>query len=176
VRQALAESGILSYRVLWFERHMDGSFRRPEEYPAQAAASTTTHDLPTLAGFAPGRDIEARKAAGLIDEEAYRAQLSDRETEVRRIEQVLREAGFENDPIGFLLSTPCELAILNQEDLTGETEQQNLPGSTWQYPNWRRKMKVAVEDFGPLAERLEEALSRSGRKVMRGKAAPNEVA
>lgn len=164
VRQALSESGILSYRVLWFERHLDGSFRRPEEYPARAAASTTTHDLPTLAGFAPGRDIEARKAAGLIDEEAYRAQLRDRENEVRRIQQVLREAGFENDPIGFLLSTPCELAILNQEDLTGETEQQNLPGSTWQYPNWRRKMKVAVEDFGPLAERLEQTLARSGRK------------
>ena len=164
VRQALAESGILSYRVLWFEKHLDGSFRRPEEYPAQAAASTTTHDLPTLAGFASGRDIEARKAAGLIDDESYHAQLRDRENEIRRIQQVLRESGFENDPIGFLFSAPCELAILNQEDLTGETEQQNLPGSTWQYPNWQRKMKVAVEDFGPLADRLEETLARSGRK------------
>ena len=56
-------------------------------------------------------------------------------------------AGFAGDPLGFLLSTPCVLAVINQEDLSGETEQQNLPGSTWQYPNWRRKMKVAVEDI-----------------------------
>src|SRR5579864_2967198 len=31
VRQTLAEAGVLSYRLLWFERHPDGSFQRPEE-------------------------------------------------------------------------------------------------------------------------------------------------
>ena len=64
VRQALAETGILSYRVLWFERNTDGTFRRPDEYPAHAAVSTTTHDLPTLAGFSSGRDIEAAAPRG----------------------------------------------------------------------------------------------------------------
>ena len=63
----------------------------------------------------------------------------------------LPAAGFAGDPLGFVLSTPCELAIVYQEDLTGETEQQNLPASTWQYPNWRRKTKVAVEDLGGIA-------------------------
>ena len=52
---------------------------------------------------------------------------------------------------------------MNQEDLTGEEYQQNLPASTWQYPNWQRKMKVAVEEFGPLAERLGGMIERSGR-------------
>jgi 4-alpha-glucanotransferase len=163
VRQALAESGILGYRVLWFERNPDGTFRRPDEYPAQAAASSTTHDLPTLAGFAPGRDIEARRAAGLIDEAAYQTQVAARQEETWRLKDALRDAGFPDDPIGFLLSTPCALAIVNQEDLTGETEQQNLPGSTWQHPNWRRKMKVAVEDFGALADGLREKIQRAGR-------------
>ncbi len=65
VRHRLSESGILGYRLLWFERYSDGGFRRPADYPAQAAVSTTTHDLPTLAGFFTGRDIEARRAAGL---------------------------------------------------------------------------------------------------------------
>ena len=69
VRQSLAETGILSYRLLWFQRDQAGNFLRPGEYPAHAVVSTTTHDLPTLAGFDSGRDIEARKAAGLIDEE-----------------------------------------------------------------------------------------------------------
>jgi 4-alpha-glucanotransferase/(1->4)-alpha-D-glucan 1-alpha-D-glucosylmutase len=39
------------------------------------------------------------------------------------------------------------LAVINQEDLSGETQQQNLPGSTWQYPNWCRKMKFTVEQL-----------------------------
>jgi len=73
----------------------------------------------------------------------------------------LAEADFPGDPLGFLLSTPCALAVVNQEDLSGETEQQNLPGSTWQYPNWRRKMRVTVEQLAPLAEKLKALLERS---------------
>ena len=55
------------------------------------------------------------------------------------------------------------LAVINQEDLSGETEQQNLPGSTWQYPNWRRKMSVAVEEIATLAQKFAAAAARSGR-------------
>ncbi len=163
VRQTLAEAGVLSYRLLWFERNPDGSFRRPQEYPPQALVSSTTHDLPTLAGFAEGRDIEARKQAGLIDEAGYQAQQAARAEDKRQLDQALADAGFPGDPLGFLLSTPCALAVINQEDLSGETEQQNLPGSTWQYPNWRRKMRLTVEQLAPLADKFAAAVKRSGR-------------
>jgi len=164
VRQTLAEAGVLSCRLLWFERNPDGSFRRPQDYPAHALVSSTTHDLPTLAGFAAGRDIEARKLAGLIDEAGYRAQTAARAEDQRQLDRALADAGFSGDPLGFLLSTPCALAVVNQEDLSGETEQQNLPGSTWQYPNWRRKMRVTVGQLTPLAEKLKVLLERSGRR------------
>ena len=36
---------------------------------------------------------------------------------------------------------------MNQEDLTKEPHQQNLPGTTWQYPNWSRKMRFTVEEL-----------------------------
>ena len=52
-----------------------------------------------------------------------------------------------NAVIGFLASTPSSLLLVNQEDLTKEVEQQNLPGTTWQYPNWSRKMKFSVEQL-----------------------------
>jgi 4-alpha-glucanotransferase len=163
VRHKLSEMSILGYRLLWFEKNGDGSFRLPHEYPAQAAVSTTTHDLPTLAGFFQGRDIEARRAAGLVDEAGYHQQWAARREEIGRLEDALRRAGFEADPLGFVLASSCALAIVNQEDLTGETEQQNLPASTWQHPNWRRKMKIPVEEMGPLAEELRRKLERSGR-------------
>ena len=66
---------------------------------------------------------------------------------------------FTADPLAFVLATPCSLAVINQEDLTGETDQQNLPASTWQYPNWRRKMKVAVEELESLEEDLRQRIS-----------------
>jgi 4-alpha-glucanotransferase len=163
VREKLAEAGILSYRLVWFERNLDGTYRAPHEYPAHAAVSTTTHDLATMAGFFSGRDIEARREAGLIDEAAYSEQWASRQRDIQRLEEALAGAGFAGDPLGFALATPCVLAVINQEDLTGETDQQNLPASTWQYPNWRRKMKVAVEDMGEFEEALRRRIRQSGR-------------
>jgi len=119
--------------------------------------------LPTLAGFAAARDLEARLTSGLADQGEYQRQKDHRAGEVWRLDEALRTTGFAGDPLGFLLSTPCVLAVINQEDLTGEKEQQNLPGSTWQYPNWRRKMLVTVEDIAPLAEKFAEVVARSGR-------------
>ncbi len=163
VRERLASAGILGYRLLWFERNLDGTFRGPHEYPARAAVSTSTHDLATLAGFFSARDIEARLVAGLVDQAGYQDQLASRRAEIEKLNQALAGAGFEGDGLGFILATPSTFAIVNQEDLTGEEYQQNLPASTWQYPNWRRKMKIAVEDFGPLADTLREKIARSGR-------------
>ncbi len=166
VRHRLEEAGILGIRLLWFERNGDGTFRGPGEYPEHAAVSTTTHDLPTLAGFFSGRDIEARRAAGLIDEAAYQEQWSGRHREIERLNPALEAAGFSGDPLGFVLATPCSLAVINQEDLTGETDQQNLPASTWQYPNWRHKMKVAVGDLAGIEREL-------GRRIIDSRRSPS---
>ena len=38
--------------------------------------------------------------------------------------------------------------VLNQEDLFKDTDQQNLPGTTEQYPNWRHKMRYTVDELG----------------------------
>jgi 4-alpha-glucanotransferase len=168
VRQTLHQYGILSYGLLYFEQDREGRFHPPAEYPRDALVSATTHDLPTLAGFWLGRDIDARRDAGLLpDEAAYQRMREERATEKQRMIEVLATEGLlpdwfsrnasdipelsgelHNAVVGLLASTPSKLMLLNQEDLLKETEQQNLPGSTAQYPNWRRKMKCAVEELG----------------------------
>jgi 4-alpha-glucanotransferase len=37
--------------------------------------------------------------------------------------------------------------LINQEDLFKDPDQQNLPGSTEQYPNWRHKMRFSLEEL-----------------------------
>jgi 4-alpha-glucanotransferase len=162
-RERLGVAGILGYRVLWFEKEWDGRLKAPAAYPMHAAVSTTTHDLPTLAGFFAGRDIEARKAAGLVNEHDYQQQWASRRADIASAEAAFAAAGFPFDALGFVLSAPCTVAIVNQEDLTGETEQQNLPATTWEHPNWRRKMKVAVEDMDGIAKDLRGKIEKSGR-------------
>ena len=167
VRDVLQRFGIRSYRLLYFERDPSGAFHPPRAYPRNALVSVTTHDLPTLAGFWEGRDIDQRRDAGLLPDEAtYRAMREDRIREKQQLLDRLMElkllpdwfppsardvpeltGELHNAIVGFLASTPAELMLLNQEDLLKQTEQQNLPGTTIQYPNWRHKMKCTVEEL-----------------------------
>ena len=166
VRETLARFGILSYRLFYFEKNARGEFRRDSEYPRQAVVSSTTHDLPTLAGFWTLADVEARRAAGMLDDEGYRLQVAGRIEEKQKMLDILFQVGLmpahlprqapayreltgelHNAIIGFLARTPSQLLAINQEDLTKEPFQQNLPGTTWQYPNWGRKMRFTVEQL-----------------------------
>jgi len=187
MREMLAQYRILSYRLFYFEKNQDGSFKHSSVYPPLALVASTTHDLPTLAGFWLNRDIEARKAAGLADEDGYRNQLADRLREKQRMldalhyEHLLPETyernaanlpelngDLHNAVIGFLMSVPSRILLINQEDFTKETEQQNLPGSTSQYPNWQRKMRYSLEDLYSddvrgYSRMFKDQLARSGR-------------
>jgi 4-alpha-glucanotransferase len=164
MRAGLLGAGILSYRLLYFEREWDGRFKMPHEYPAQALVCTTTHDLPTLAGFWTSHDIAVRKSVGLIlDEAAFTQQKQQRRSDKERMLQALIDAQVLHDRVDldapalpdavrdavlrFLQLTPSWLFAVTQDDLTGFEDQQNMPGTTWQHPNWRHKMPVAIEDL-----------------------------
>ncbi|MGD0500166.1 MAG: 4-alpha-glucanotransferase [Bryobacteraceae bacterium] len=166
IRETLARFGVLSYRLFYFEKNAAGGFKRHDDYPRQALVSSTTHDLPTLAGFWTGADLDARREAGVLDEDGWRRQVDARQIEKQKMVDALFEAGLmplelpreaaaypvltgelHNAVAGFLASTPSQFLAINQEDLTKETEQQNLPGTTWQYPNWGRKMRYSLEQL-----------------------------
>ncbi len=192
VQDALKRFGILSYRLLYFEKTGSGDFKLPAEYPEKALVSVSTHDLPTLSGFWTGRDIEARRAAGLLpSEQSYRDQLSDRGRDKQKMLDAFSKLdlippGYPLNAwaipeftgelhyaaIGFLTSTPSQLMVLNQEDLFKEVDQQNLPASTEQYPNWRHKMKVSIEELTTLQSAKDCTamyrawIERSGRATL----------
>lgn len=150
----LAQAGLLGIRVLLFQRD-GGRFYRPDEWPDHAVATTTTHDLPTVAGWWQGRDIDWRKDLDLLEagqtaEDARRG----REWERSILWQALAQAGFasghmpdaraESAPldaaIGFMSATPSPLAMLPIEDALGLAEAPNLPGTVDSHPNWRRRL------------------------------------
>jgi len=188
IRETLDRFGILSYRLFYFEKDQNGAFRRFDEYPGRALVSSTTHDLPTLAGFWIGADLEARRSVGVIDDAQFRSQWENRRREKQKMLDLLfamdlmprnlpRDAAFypdltgelHNAIVGFLARTPSQLMAINEEDLTKETAQQNLPGTTWQYPNWSRKMRFTIEELRSnrearaYTEMFRNWIARSGR-------------
>ena len=189
IRETLARYGVLGYRLFYFEKNARGEFKRSEEYTPQALVSSTTHDLPTLAGFWISADLEARRAAGMLDENGWRSQSAMRAMEKQKMLNALFEAGLmpperprdaaaypeltgelHSAVVGFLARTPSLLLAINQEDLTKETAQQNLPGTTSQYPNWERKMRYSLEQLrhDPAAQgyaaMLRDWIARTGRR------------
>jgi 4-alpha-glucanotransferase len=155
----LSKWGVLSSKVLYFERESDGTFKRADRYPALALATANTHDMPTIAGFWSERDIELRRELGLIaaGEEEARAR-AERDRDRGALVQLLDEeriipggapqssAELRAAVHGFLWSTPSQLVGLSLDDLAGETEAVNVPGVGGdRYPSWTRKMRADLE-------------------------------
>ena len=187
-RQTMRAANVLSYRIMSFERRPDGGFARPCEYPALAAASAATHDLATLAGFWLGRDIAWRRALGLYpDAEAEAAEAAERDRDRRLLLEALAEEGLlvprdfskflpeTGEPVyiselgdaiqSYLAHSHARLMLVQIEDVIGEREQANLPGTTDAHPNWRRRLGRTLEEIvaGGELDRLA-ALIREARR------------
>jgi len=170
-REAMAEAGLLSYRVLWFERWESGLFKASQGYPTGALATLSTHDLATVQGFIKGRDIDWRQTVGQLDGKAAAAARAERATDVRRLIDALAHEHLLDGEDGervvvalhrFLAKTPSALAMAQLEDLEGAIEQPNLPGTIDEHPNWRRRMQGTLDELAarPLARELLATMDR----------------
>lgn len=179
---AVMRSGVLSYRILQFERDTGGGFKPPQHYPRDALAAITTHDLPTFAGWWRGLDTDLRETLGIYDRERAERERAERVVERRQLAQVLSEERLlptadipETPPfeavVRYLARTPSLLNAVQYEDVLGELGQPNMPGVTEGHPNWRRKLNADLETIaapgGPLAK-MAAALSSEGRSTKRG--------
>ncbi len=167
MREALKRRRMLSLRLFYFERNYpDPSFLPPDGYPEMALCAVTTHDLPTLYGYWRGRDIEIRRTLGGGPPDMWQKQLADRERDKRLILKALKSQGLL--PMDFavqskavpgmtsdlclaiyryLAGTPCKLLLVSPDDVMGTLNQQNLPGTVSEYPNWIQKTPLFLEEI-----------------------------
>lgn len=159
--EMLERWGVLSTRVLYFERDQHGEFRSPSQYSSRAMVTVNTHDLAPLEGYWDGRDLEHRRQIGQIatDEQFYAAQ-THRLRERGALIHALHGEGLalQHDSTGyvdrcaavhaFIARSPAPLIGISLDDLAGETEPMNLPGvDPTRYPCWSRRMAVSLEDL-----------------------------
>ena len=155
LRPRLTGRNVLGMRVLWFERGKDGGFVPPRQWPVKAAAMTGTHDTVTVAGWWRGRDIDWNRKLGRHDPGQSEAQeCGARDEDRAKLWLALSASGAATGPqpgpleqakvvdaaARHVAQAACELAIVPLEDIAGVVEQPNLPGTTDEHPNWRRRM------------------------------------
>ncbi len=174
----LRDCGIDGMRVLWFERDTEEHFTPPDTWTPRAAAMTSTHDLPTLAGWWSANDIAWNEKLGNLAEPAEAR--STRGLDRVALWRTLQNSGAaeaacpaEDDTASFadaacvhVGKSACELVMLPVEDALGLREQPNLPGTLDEHPNWRRRLPAdsAVLLDEPATARRLQALSAARKQ------------
>lgn len=155
-RARLRRAGVSGMDVLWFERS-GRRFKPPSRWRRDAVAMTTTHDLPTVAGWWSGQDIRTRQALGLVQAD----EAGQREADRRRLWQAAVASGAAKEPpppphepsravdaaLAYVAQSPAALMLAPLEDLLGLPQQPNLPGTIDEHPNWRRRLAPPARDL-----------------------------
>lgn len=182
-RERMAEANILSYRVLFFEQDPEtGNFVPPDAYPTLALAVVGSHDLPTLRGWWEGRDLDLKEQLGLYPKLSDAAEQRDaRQQQREQLLRALRREGLlvaHGDPDisalvrathAFLARSSSMLAMAQIDDLTDELEPVNVPATSDEHPNWRRRLSMTLEElaerplFADIAELFRNERAAGGR-------------
>ena len=148
IRDYLAEQGVLGTAMLWFERGGDGAPLPPGKWRRNCLAMVGTHDVPPIAAFVTGEQVELRSRLGLLTR-SYQEESDESDAVVRAWQQALEAEGllapgsrpspaeFTVACYAFLARTPALLIGVSLADAVGDRRPQNIPGTTDEYPNWR---------------------------------------
>lgn len=174
LRDALKKYGMYSYKLFFGERAYDGGFIAPQDYEPQAMAAVTTHDMPTLYGWWKNLDLTLGEKFGIYTSITAARLAAERRTAKQRMLDSLHgllSAGPEvprfADDIPEM--TPalvkaievhmcrgsCALYSAQLEDFIGVEKPVNIPGTFREYPNWRRKLTMNLDEIFSRSEIIE---------------------
>jgi 4-alpha-glucanotransferase len=161
VNEALDRHNVDGMYVLQFAANADDPQSTIPPVPSNVAASLNTHDTPPFAAFWEGSDIDDRASLDLLktedarQEHARRQQLRQRVIEFLQRERLLETAEPTSGEVlsaclAFLARSEAEFVVVTLEDLWGERQPQNRPGTYGDMPNWRRRAAYSLEAFREL--------------------------
>lgn len=156
VREELHERGVLSYRLLWFEPN------RPPEFPRQALAAVTTHDLPTVAGMWTGADLAEQHDLGLDPNEEGARAIHDKLRDWSGSADDAEPGDVVVNTHRLLAEAPSMILTATLDDAAVVEERPNVPGTVDERPNWSIALPVPLEELeeSPTAAAIAEALRR----------------
>lgn len=180
-RETMRVRGLYSYSVLQYEKNQDGQINRPDKLRPASLACFGTHDTPTLKGYFEGRDIDWWQKLDWIDADGASDAKSQRQREIAGLcdwkspsdDEAVDKHSFDhlNTCVhSALAGSQIAMISVQLDDVLGEAEAQNLPGTIDEHPNWRRRCKIPVE-----ALKTDDSLIRIAKLMKDGaRSAPGE--
>nr|WP_255682932.1 4-alpha-glucanotransferase [Dyella sp. 2HG41-7] len=166
LRDKLAVRGVLGIDVLLFTRDENGDFLPPSQWRPNTIATTTTHDMPPLAGWRQGIDIEQLSRMHALRDGELERRMQERQADVARLDDAMAapESGHYDakSHIDFVARSRSPLVLIPVEDMLGRVEQPNVPGTVETYPNWQHRLPLdAVSRLEPVMQSLDRALNEA---------------
>jgi 4-alpha-glucanotransferase len=183
--ETIQNAGLLSFKVLFFERWDSGLFKRPENFPTQSIVTIATHDTATLTGWWQGRDLQWRQQLNLYpndeagqadrDARAYErdnliAALNDLQvinmSKAPQLEPAVMNTELSIAVQKYLAVSPSHIQLIPLEDALEIPEQVNIPGTIDQHPNWLQKLPVLLENFWQInsVKQIAQAMNKARPK------------
>jgi 4-alpha-glucanotransferase len=155
VNESMKRHALREMYVVQFQERPDPAAALPPP-PSLSVASLNTHDTPTFAGHWRGDDLVDSVELGLMPRSELKRAKKNREQLKAALVQFLKTQGLlkGRSPalrevvravLMWLKSSPAEIVLINLEDLWLETRPQNVPGTSTERVNWRRKARLAIE-------------------------------
>jgi 4-alpha-glucanotransferase len=169
IRRSMKRHNIRGLYILQVEPRIRAPKPLLRTPPPGSVASLNTHDMFPFAAFLDGRDIDDRMKLGFL---AQPEAASERATRVRVKKRLASFVGSKTGSnrdifegcLRFLSGSKAAIVLLNLEDLWLETQPQNIPATTKERPNWRRRMRYSIGDLRRSTE-MKRILEMMRRKV-----------
>ncbi|WP_215398399.1 4-alpha-glucanotransferase [Rheinheimera oceanensis] len=151
ISHLLAQYQVLSYRVFMLEQKPGSYDHAAQTYPELALATVTTHDMPTLVGYWQQHDLELRHELDLfpnaqVADSLYQLRTDEKQLMSQRLQlqdgdykQLIRASHL------FTAQQPARLFAFQLEDLLLMATPVNIPGTSNEYPNWRRRLTDNID-------------------------------
>lgn len=155
VRESMTRHNLRRMFVLQYEARSEAQNPVSPMIPG-AVASLNTHDMPPFHAFWQAGDVDIRVQMGLLDDEGATRARESREKTRQALSGFLKKRGFlrgaAEDPVQihdacmtYLSRSEADVVLVSLEDLWLEREPQNVPGTSEEKPNWRRKARKTLE-------------------------------
>ncbi len=154
-----------SFKIMHYQQDWQGLLV-PEMYAPCSLIATGTHDLPSYTGFFKELDLDLGLEKKTISLEQYQEHKQNRKKEKLAFIEAFKRQGYsvslsneaylklKEVPSWFipyvykyLAKTKSKILLVRPEDIFEMEQQFNLPGTYMEYPNWRYKLPVSVENM-----------------------------
>jgi 4-alpha-glucanotransferase len=161
VNEALTRHNVRQLYIVQAELSENSRVKPMQRPDKDVVASLNTHDMAPFQSFVDGKDIDDRLSLKFLDRKASQKERKSRQQLCKSLGKYLKRKNLFEGCVEFLGRSKASVVLVNLEDLWNETQPQNVPATSKERPNWRRRFRYSIEQIRE-SRHIQKVLCRLG--------------